>query len=68
MANHLGVVLKDDYVSRWRYKLEKLRLHFDNVSTVDSAVDSKEMATSRDCHEKTERMDWKEKFGNKWFY
>jgi hypothetical protein len=68
MANHLEVVLKNDYVSRWKYRLERLRLFFDSGSAVDSAAVPKEKVTAGDCNEKTEKMDWKEKFGNKWFY
>jgi hypothetical protein len=47
-----------------KHTLGKLKVFFDNVS----AVDSKEKATDGDCNEKTGEMDWKEKFGRKWFY
>jgi hypothetical protein len=72
MVHYLEVVLKRDFISGWKYMFEnrgkhtlgKLKVFFDNVS----AVDSKERATDGDCNEKTGEMDWKEKFGRKWFY
>jgi hypothetical protein len=63
MANNVGSVLKSDYVSGWKHKLEKLRVSFDTPPRVDC----NEETGVAESNEKTADVDWKEKLGGWWW-
>ena len=64
MGQYSELVLKHDFASGWRQTLGKLRVFFDSVSTVDS----NDKADGLGGNEKTDELDWKERFGKNWYY
>jgi hypothetical protein len=55
MVQYLELVLKRGFASGWRHTVEKVGLFFGKTSEVGS-------------EEKTEKLDWKDKFGKNWYY
>lgn len=55
MVQYLELVLKRDFVSRWRHAVEKMGLFSEKASEVGPK-------------EKTEKLDWKDKSGKNWYY
>ena len=55
MVQYLELVLKRDFASGWRHTVEKVGLFFGKTCEVGP-------------EEKTEKLDWRDKFGKNWYY
>ena len=55
MVQYLELVLKRDFASGWRHTVEKVGLFFGKTSEVGPKG-------------KTEKLDWRDKFGKNWYY
>ena len=63
MVQYLELVLKRDVASGWKHTLERLRTFFDS-----SSANSNDEAHGSSGNEKTDEMDWKQRFGKNWYY
>ena len=61
MVQYLELVLKRDVASGWKHTLERLRT-FLNSSPANSNNEAD------GANEKTDEMDWKQRFGKNWYY
>jgi len=55
MVQYLELVFKRDFASGWKHTVEKVRVFFEKTSEVGPK-------------EKTEEVDWRDKFGKNWYY